>query len=31
MYSLIELLKLQKGKAEYPANHKPGMRVTRKR
>ena len=29
MYSLLELLKLQEGKAEYPDNHKPGMRVTK--
>jgi len=29
MYSLLELLKLQEGIAEYPANHQPGMKVTK--
>jgi len=30
MYSLTKLLKLiTEGKAEYPADHKPGMRVTK--
>ena len=29
MYSLLELLKLQEGKIEYPSDHKPGMRVTK--
>ncbi len=29
MYSLLELLKLQEGKIEYPSDHKPGMKVTK--
>lgn len=27
MYSLLTLIKLQEGKAEYPAGYKPGIQV----